>query len=82
MEPNLRADFQTSINAAEQRVEQKVEEMTGHFHEYFEGIRRQQDEMKLSMEKEFVRKDDFKEFREEWREAVRDLKSMIKQSGK
>jgi hypothetical protein len=77
LEPKIRADLQASISAAEQRVEDKVDSMAGHFNEYFEGIRRQQDEMKLNMEKEFVRKDDFREFRDEWREAMRDLKLSI-----
>jgi esterase/lipase len=72
-EPKLSAE----ITAAEHRVEEKVEEMTGHFQEAFAGIRRQIDEHKLHTETNFVRKDDFKEFREEYREDMRDLKQLI-----
>lgn len=77
LEPIIRADFQEKLSAAEQRVEEKVEEMAGHFREYFDGIRRQQDEIKLNIEKEFVRKDDFREFREEFREEMREIKQII-----
>ena len=81
-EPTMRLDFQRSLDEAEKRVETKVEDMTGHFHEYFEGIRRQQDEIKLSVERDFVRKDDFREFREEYRDDMRDLKAMIERGHK
>lgn len=77
VEPTIRADFRNDINEAERRVEEKVESMTSHFREYFDGIRRQQDDLRLNVEEKFVRKDDFKEFRDEWREAVRDLKQSI-----
>lgn len=73
-EPALRADFQKRVNDAEQRVEEKIEGMTGHFHEYFEGIRRQQDDIKLSMERDFVRKHDLKELREELRGDLREFR--------
>lgn len=73
MEPKLSAE----ITAAEHRVEEKVEEMAGHFQEAFSGIRRQIDDHKLHTETNFVRKDDFKEFREEYRDDMRDLKQSI-----
>lgn len=84
-EPTIRADFQRYLNeaehrvddridAAEKRVEAKVEDMTGHFHEYFEGIRRQQDDMRLAVERDFVRKSDLKELREEMRGDLREFR--------
>lgn len=74
VEPTLRADFQKSIDAAEKRVEEKVDGMTGHFHEYFDGIRRQQDEIRLGMERDFVRKSDIKELRDEIRGNLREFR--------
>lgn len=74
IEPTLRAEFKRDIDAAEKRVEEKIEGMTGHFHEYFEGIRRQQDDMRLAMERDFVRKHDLKELREELRSDLREFR--------
>lgn len=52
------------------------------FQEAFSGLRRQMDDNKLHTEQNFVRKDDFRDFREEYREDIRDLKAMIMQNGK
>ena len=92
MEPKLRADFEKAITMAESRIEDKIEAsekrkvekmdaLVDQFREYFEGIRRQQDEMKLNLEREFVRKTDFKEvfreFRDDLRKDFADLKTNV-----
>jgi hypothetical protein len=73
MEPKLSAE----ITAAERRIEEKMEAEVGHFQEAFAGIRRQIDDQKLHTEINFVRKDDFKEFRDEYRDDMREIKQSI-----
>jgi esterase/lipase len=73
MEPKINAE----IKAAEHRVEGKMDEMVSHFQEAFAGIRRQIDDHKLHTETNFARKDDIREFREEHREDMREIKQMI-----
>lgn len=51
--------------------------LVSQFKESFEGIRRQHDDHKLDIEKRFMLKDDFRDFREEYREDMRDLKASI-----
>jgi hypothetical protein len=47
------------------------------FKESFEGMRRQIDEHRFYTERDFVKKEDFKDFREEYRDDMRDLKAAI-----
>jgi len=70
IEPTIRADFQHDLGEAERRVEARIDGMGGHYQEYFEGIRRQYDDLRLEVEKDFVRRDDFNRMRSEDREAA------------
>lgn len=56
-------DMKASLAAAMDNRELLVSQ----FHESFNGIRRQIDENKLHTEENFVRKDDFRDFRDEYR---------------
>lgn len=69
----LRREFAVSERSS--REERGV--MTGQFAESFNGMRRQIDDQRLHLEVNFVRKDDFREFREEYRDDMRDLKASI-----
>jgi hypothetical protein len=51
--------------------------LVSQFKESFDGLRRQHDDHKLDVEKRFMLKDDFREFREEYRDDMRDLKASI-----
>lgn len=69
-EPALKAQLEYSLNEAKIEVENKVDEMAGHFRESFEGIRRQIDEHRLHAAENFVRWADFNRLRQEDREAA------------
>ena len=60
-----------------QKAEDASDLLVAQFKESFDGIRRQHDELKLDIEKRFMLKDDFRDFREEYREDIRDLKALI-----
>jgi hypothetical protein len=86
--PSLKIEFQKSLSEAEERIEakidiaeknaeSKVDDMAEKFQESFNGIRRQIDDNRLHTSENYVRKEDFREFRDEYREDMRDLKSNI-----
>jgi|SRR5882672_447618 len=70
-------DMKGSLAAAEQTHDARIGELVGQFKEAFAGIRRQIDDGRLYTEQTFVRKDDFKEMREEIREDMRDIKRSL-----
>lgn len=69
----LRSAMAHAAVAADDRLDLLVEQ----FKESFIGLRRQIDDDRLYTEQNFVRKDDFKDFREEYREDMRELKNRI-----
>lgn len=50
---------------------------TGDFGETLKGLRQKINDVELDTERRFVAKDDFNDFREEYREDMRDLKKKI-----
>jgi hypothetical protein len=66
-----KTETRTAMAAIERAAGARNELLVEQFKESFDGIRRQIDEVRLSTEKEFLRKDDFREFREEYREDQR-----------
>lgn len=74
---DLRDEVRTDMASLEKTTIQSRELLVDQFKESFEGIRRQFDEHKFYTEKDFVKKDDFKSFREEHREDMRDIKKSI-----
>lgn len=87
-EQAVKDDYNAKINAVDEKARadmaayaQKTDAgndlLVSQFKESFEGIRRQHDEHKLDIEKRFMLKDDFRDFREEYREDMRDLKASI-----
>lgn len=73
----LREEVRKEMAAHVQKIEDGHDELVNHFEESFNGIRRQHDDHKLDVEKRFMLKDDFKDFREEYREDMRDIKTAI-----
>lgn len=73
----LREEVRNDMASHAQKVEDGHDLLVSQFKESFEGIRRQHDEHKLDVEKRFLPKEDFKEFREEYREDMREIKASI-----
>lgn len=67
----LREQTRLSMTSYEKSADARNDLLVEQFKESFDGIRRQIDENKLETEKYFLRKDDFKEFREEYRQDMR-----------
>lgn len=73
----LREEVRKEMTAHIQHIQEGHDDLVNHFEESFNGIRRQHDDHKLDVEKRFMLKDDFKDFREEYRQDMRDLKATI-----
>ena len=73
----LREEVRKEMAAHVQKIEDGHDELVNHFEESFNGIRRQIDEHRYYTEKDFLKKEDFKDFREEYREDMRDIKTAI-----
>ncbi len=75
---NARIDaMKTLIAATEKTHDDRLDGLVDQFKESFAGLRRQIDDDRLHMEQNFVRKDDFREFREEFKADMRDIKRSI-----
>ena len=73
----LREDVRASMDKHEKAFDDRNDLLVGQFKESFEGLRRQHDDHKLDVERRFMLKDDFRDFRDEYREDMRDLKASI-----
>ena len=62
-----------------QKADDGKELLIDQFKEAFDGLRRQMDEHRFYTEKDFMKKEDFRDFREEYRDDMRDLKASIAQ---
>lgn len=77
IEPAIRSDFEKGVDAAEKRVESKMDATAQHFDETLKGLRQKINDVELSAERRFLLKDDFNDFREEYRQDMRDLKNRL-----
>lgn len=73
----LREEMRTAMAAHVQKSESSRETLVDQFKESFDGMRRQIDEHRYYTEKDFLKKEDFKDFRDEYREDMRDIKTAI-----
>lgn len=73
----VREETRTAMASIEQKSTAKNDLLVEQFKESFEGMRRQIDEHRFYTERDFVKKEDFKDFREEYRDDMRDLKAAI-----
>lgn len=70
---DLREHMRTSMASYEKGADARNDLLVEQFKESFDGIRRQIDENRLDTEKRFLPKDDFRDFREEYREDIRTI---------
>ncbi len=73
----LREEMMKAMATQAQKSTDGSDMLVSQFKESFEGMRRQIDEHRFYTEKDFVKKEDFKDFREEYRDDMRDLKAAI-----
>ena len=73
----LREEVRTAIMTHAEKTDDGKELLVGQFKESFDGLRRQMDEHRFYTEKDFMKKEDFRDFREEYRDDMRDLKASI-----
>lgn len=73
----LREEVRTQMVAHAQKSDSSRDLLVEQFKESFDGMRRQIDEHRYYTEKDFLKKEDFKDFREEYREDMRDIKDAI-----
>jgi len=77
IEGRLKLNFQEAITVSEKRIEDKVDEARVSFDETLKGLRQKINDVELNAERRFLPKDDFYDFRDEYREDMRDLKQLI-----
>jgi hypothetical protein len=77
MEARLKLDFEHGRAAMEKRLESKVDDAQRAFDETLKGLRQKINDVELESERRFLLKDDFNDFREEYRQDMRDLKTII-----
>lgn len=70
-------ELSTAMHGIEQENAERLRMLVDQFQEAFAGLRRQIDDSRLHTETNFLRKDAFREFRDEYREDMRDLKIKI-----
>ena len=73
----LRDETRKSMGAYEKAATARNDLFAEQAKEAFAGIRRQIDELRLDTEKRFLPKNDFADWRKEYREDMRDLKESI-----
>jgi hypothetical protein len=73
----MEKDMRAALSLHEKASEDRLDLLVTQFQESFAGLRRQIDSDRLHTEREFLRKEDFKDFREEYREDMREIKSKI-----
>lgn len=77
IEQKVRDDFKFCIDETKREIEDKVEALVGQFHDTFSALRQKINDVELGMEKNFVSKDGFNEFRREYREDMASLMKKI-----
>jgi preprotein translocase subunit SecA len=70
-------EVRTAMANQQQAQEDRLDGLVDQFKETFVGLRRTIDQTALDNEKRFFPKDDFRAFREEYREDMRDLKKQV-----
>jgi glucan phosphorylase len=73
----LREEMRTAMSTHAEKSSTSNDLLVDQFKEAFDGLRRQMDEHRFYTEKDFMKKEDFRDFREEYRDDMRDLKASI-----
>lgn len=90
IEPRLKLEFSEDLAGVENDLRDQIDQsnrdaamrnelLVEQFKESFAGLRRQLDDHRLHTEQQFMRKSDFKDFRDEIREDMREIKVMIRE---
>lgn len=69
--------LQEAVSMSEKQIESKIEEARQSFDETLKGLRQKINDVELDAERRFLLKNDFNDFREEYREDIRDLKALV-----
>lgn len=77
IEQDIRKDFSQDIAEAVQELSMKISESGDQFDETLRALRQKINDVELNAVKYFLPRDDFDDFRKEYREDVRDLKNII-----
>lgn len=77
IESRLELKFKSAVDESEKRLEEKVIESTQAFDETLKGLRQKINDVELDAERRFLPKEEFVDFRAEYREDIRDLKALI-----
>lgn len=81
-EQTLKDELMERTNEIEKASERRLDLLVEQFKESFVGLRRTIDDDRLRNEQTFLRKEDFRDFREEYRQDIRDIKESIKDLAK
>lgn len=82
MESRLKLDLVKSLGETEKRIEDNVQQSQNAFDETLKGLRQKINDVELGSEKRFLPKEEFGDFRQEYREDMRDLKELISRNRK
>jgi len=77
IELDLRKDFSQDIAEATHELGEQLKELSSHFDETLRGLRQKINDVELETRKNFVAKSDFDDFRREYRQDMRDLKTNV-----
>lgn len=77
-EQAVKEELMERVNEIEKSSERRLDLLVEQFKESFVGLRRTIDDDRLRNEQTFLRKEDFRDFREEYRQDMRDIKESIK----
>jgi hypothetical protein len=86
IEGRLKLYIHNSIAAYENKFEERLDSAVNSFDETLKGIRQKVNDVEMDSLRQYVMKDDFNEFRAEYREDIRELKNnidrLVKYNGK
>lgn len=71
IESRLKLSFQQAITDSEKRLEAKVDEERHAFDETLRALRQKINDVEMGAEKRFLQKEDFAEFRQEYRDDMK-----------
>jgi hypothetical protein len=77
IEQDIRKDLSQDIAEATHELGEKLSSMASHFDETLRGLRQKINDVELDAARGFVAKSEFADFRDEYREDMRDLKRNV-----
>lgn len=74
----IQGALEMKIANSDKRTDEKLRTEIGAFDETLKGLRQKINDVELDVERRFLPKGDFNDFREEYREDMRDIKKLIR----